>query len=179
MLFRSVLLVVPIGLAMLHPGVLRPVLALVERLTHRTVTIALPSFATTLRLVVGYVPAWIGIGTATWAIARSVDRSAPFGVVFTAAVISWIIGFLVLAVPGGVGVREAAFTALWTAKGGAPETTALLARLVFMVVDAAGAVLAPIVFRAHGAAVRDDDSEVGSTNPGPRATGAGDDSGQA
>ena len=40
------------------------------------------------------------------------DPHAPFGNVFTAAVISWIVGFLLVPVPGGVGVGEGAFTAL-------------------------------------------------------------------
>jgi hypothetical protein len=45
-------------------------------------------------------------------------------------------------VPGGVGVREAAFVALANLPAGVGVTTALVARLLFMLVDGAGAGLA-------------------------------------
>ena len=61
-----------------------------------------------------------------------------------AGVLSWVTGFIVVFVPGGLGVREAAFTA---AAGGAldPEiaaTVAVVSRLVFMSGDALGAAAA-------------------------------------
>ena len=145
-----VLLVVPVGLALLHHRVLEPLLAFVERATKRSLTITVPPFATTLRLVAGYIPAWLAIGTGTWAIARAFDAHAPFASVFAATIVSWIVGFLVLVVPGGVGVRESVFVAVLTLPGGVAATTALVARLVFMVVDGAGAIFTPIIFRRHG-----------------------------
>jgi uncharacterized membrane protein YbhN (UPF0104 family) len=57
-------------------------------------------------------------------------------------------------VPGGVGVREAAFVAL--VGGGVPSgvraTIAVVARLVFMLVDALGAVIGGAVVRRWDAA---------------------------
>ncbi len=108
----------------------------------------LPDYRTMLRLLAGYVPAWFAIGAGTWAITRSLDPHAPFGNVFAAAVVSWIVGFLLVPVPGGVGVREGAFTALVSLPHkGVAATAAILARLAFMLVDGGGAVLTPLVVR--------------------------------
>ena len=38
-----------------------------------------PRWRDTLRLIVVLLPAWAGIGTSTWMVARALDPSAPFG----------------------------------------------------------------------------------------------------
>jgi uncharacterized membrane protein YbhN (UPF0104 family) len=62
--------------------------------------------------------------------------------VFVAAVVSWVVGFVAVPVPGGVGVREAAFLALAGLPAGIGATVALVARLMFMGIDALGAAAA-------------------------------------
>jgi len=76
-----------------------------------------------------YVPVWLLVGTATWAVARALDPSAAWIDVAPAAVASWLVGFLAVPVPGGVGVREAAFVAFAgnLAPGVAPATDANVA----------------------------------------------------
>ncbi len=143
-----VVLLLPVGLAVLHPKVLGASLKGIAKVTHREVSLTIPPFATMLRLLAGYVPAWLFIGTGTWAITRSLDPHAPFGTVFAAAIVSWIVGFLLVPVPGGVGVREGAFTALVVLPGGVAAASALLARVAFMLVDGAGAIITPIVLRS-------------------------------
>ena len=89
-----------------------------------------------------YLPAWLLIGVATWTVARSLDPHAPFAAVVAAAAGSWLVGFLAVPVPGGVGVREAAFVALApTMAPGVAATTAVAVRLVFVTVDSVGAVV--------------------------------------
>jgi uncharacterized membrane protein YbhN (UPF0104 family) len=55
-----------------------------------------------------------------------------------AAVVSWIIGFVTPA-PGGLGVREAVFVALAGVAAGPAAAAAILARVLFVLVDGVGA----------------------------------------
>jgi uncharacterized membrane protein YbhN (UPF0104 family) len=136
----------------LHPRALGAALKGVSKAARRDVSMPVPDYRTMLRLLAGYVPAWLAIGTATWAITRSLDPHAPFGNIFAAAVISWIVGFLLVPVPGGVGVREGAFTALVTTlPKGVAAASAILARVAFMLVDGLGAVLTPVLLRDRSA----------------------------
>jgi uncharacterized membrane protein YbhN (UPF0104 family) len=149
-----VLLLLPVGVLALHPAVIRAVMRPVERLLKREVRLDVPEWRTSLGLVARYVPAWAFIGGATWCIARAFDPSAPFGQVFFAAVLSWIVGFVLVPVPGGIGVREAAFVATAGLPAGIGATVALAARLAFMLVDAGGAVAAPALTRGSARRVR-------------------------
>ena len=107
--------------------------------------LAMPPLRSSLALVAGYVPTWLLVGTATWAVARSLDPGAGWVDVVPAAAASWLVGFLAVPVPGGVGVREAVFLAAASSLApGVAAATAVVARLIFVAVDAAGAaVLAP------------------------------------
>lgn len=137
------------GIAVLHPAVSGRLLDLARRITRRDIDVVVPSLGTSARLTAFYVPAWVFVGTATWAVARALDPGASWIHIVAAATASWLVGFLAIPVPGGVGVREAAFVAFagGLAPGVAPAT-AVIARLVFVAVDAAGAaVLAPRVRR--------------------------------
>jgi uncharacterized membrane protein YbhN (UPF0104 family) len=100
-------------------------------------------------LVARYLPAWLAIGGATWAVARSLDPSAGLAEVGTAAVLSWLVGFVLVPVPGGVGVREAAFVAAaGSLDPGIAAAVAVAARALFVVVDVAGAVLGAAAIRS-------------------------------
>lgn len=139
-------LVLPVGVVALHPGVLGFGIRILERLTKRTLEMPLPSWGTMLRLVSYYVPAWILIGTATWALVRAVGGDASWGMVCATTALSWAAGFLVAPVPGGVGVREAVFVAVVPdLDSGIAALVAVMARLVFVLVDAGGAVIAGAV----------------------------------
>jgi uncharacterized membrane protein YbhN (UPF0104 family) len=142
-----VLLLLPIGLVALHPRVLRALLGVASKVTRREVHIDVPPWRTSLVGVALYMPAWVAIGTATWCIARALDPHAAFGQVFVAAVLSWVVGFVLVPVPGGIGVREAAFTATAGLTAGVGATVALAARVMFMLVDVLGAALAPVLLR--------------------------------
>lgn len=100
-----------------------------------------------VRRVRQYLPAWVLIGGATWAVARALDPEAPLLRVAAAGVASWVAGFVAAPVPAGVGVREAAFVALAGLPAGVGAATALLARLAFVVVDSVGAVAGTAVLR--------------------------------
>ena len=85
-----------------------------------------------------------------------------------AAMLSWVVGFVLVPVPGGVGVREAAFVALvgGSVPAGVRATAAVVARLAFMLVDALGAVLGAAAVRRLGSRVPESIAEP-NASPAP------------
>jgi uncharacterized membrane protein YbhN (UPF0104 family) len=135
------LLALPLGVVALHHDVIGWTVDLIGRVTRRKVTVEVPRWRESLTLVAMYAPTWLFIGGATWAVARAItpDASAP-RVVF-AAVLSWVVGFLAVPVPAGAGVREAVLLAASGLDGGVAAATAIIARVIFVAVDAAGGLL--------------------------------------
>ncbi|HEX2574948.1 MAG TPA: lysylphosphatidylglycerol synthase transmembrane domain-containing protein [Aquihabitans sp.] len=147
------LLALPVGVVLLHHAVLERLLALIGRLTRRTIAFDVPRWKDSLALVARYVPTWILVGTATWAIARSLTPDASYPRVMFATVLSWTAGFLAVPVPAGAGIREAVLTASSGLDGGVAAATAIIARILFVLVDVAGAALsAPVAGRKRGGA---------------------------
>lgn len=145
----AVLVLLPVSLLVLHPRVLHPGIVLLERLVRRHLDLPIPSWRASVALVVRYVPAWLAIGGATWAVARSLDPSVGVIEIGTAATLSWLVGFVLVPVPGGVGVREAAFVAAaGSLEPGIAAAVAVAARAIFVAVDAGGALLGSAVIRA-------------------------------
>jgi glycosyltransferase 2 family protein len=138
-----VLILLPLGLVALHPRVLERLRRLAERVLHRRIDANIPPWGQSLMLVACYIPAWLLIGTATWAVARGLGQDVGWFEIAPAAVLSWVVGFVLVPVPGGVGVREAAFVAAaGSLDAGVGAAVALLARVLFVAVDAGGALAA-------------------------------------
>lgn len=159
----AVFALLPVGLAALHPRVLQPLLGLVSRLVRRPVPVEPPRWGVAVGLVARYVPAWLLVGAATWCVARALDPGAGLGRVALAGVLSWIVGFLAVPVPGGLGVREAVFVSAAGLPLATGAATAVVARLGFMLVDASGALLGAASLRRRMAAtvVADGDDRPG------------------
>ena len=135
-----VLALLPIGLAALHPLFVGRVKRLAERVLRRSIDVTIPSWPDSVELVLRHAPAWFLIGTATWLVARAFDPSARWAELMVPGVLSWVVGFVVVPAPGGLGVREAAFVAAsGSLDHGIAATVAVVSRLIFMVVDATGA----------------------------------------
>jgi uncharacterized membrane protein YbhN (UPF0104 family) len=161
-----VLLLLPAGLAMLHPAVLQRLVTVAERVLSRDVPVVVPPYGTIVRLLVRHVPAWLAIASATWLVARAFTTDVPVLQVMFAAVLSWIVGFVVVPVPGGIGVREAAFAAAATSlPDDVAATVAIVARLCFIASDLIGAGLVVLFsgWRAARAARGSSASEVSGT----------------
>ncbi len=147
------LLALPVGVVILHHDVLGRLVALVSRLTGRTIDVEIPRWKDSLLLVLRYVPTWLLIGTGTWAVARSVTADLEYPRVMFATVLSWTVGFLAVPVPSGAGIREAVLYAASGLTRSQAVFAAVTARLIFVVVDVGGAaVCAPIVRRMRGGA---------------------------
>jgi uncharacterized membrane protein YbhN (UPF0104 family) len=167
-----VLLLLPVGLALLHHRPLTWMVELAEKAMKRELDVRVPPWSESLKLVACYLPAWVLIGTATWCVARAFDPGVSWLTIAPAAMLSWVVGFVLVPVPGGVGVREAAFVAL--VGGGVPSgvraTIAVVARLVFMLVDALGALIGGAVVRRWDAA---SPPSLVTTEPDPSPGGSG------
>lgn len=87
--------------------------------------------------VVVHVPAWLMVAASTWVTARAFGADLGPAEIAFASSASWLAGFMVVGVPGGIGVREAVFTALTTAAVGSSTavSVAVASRVVFVVVD--------------------------------------------
>jgi hypothetical protein len=138
----ALLALLPLGFAVLHPRVLARLRALVVRVTGRGQAIVLPPLRATIGLVVRYVPAWLLIWGATWCVARALLPDPPILRLGVAATLSWVAGLAAVPVPAGAGVREATFVGLAGLSVGLAVTIAITSRLLFVVVDALGALVA-------------------------------------
>jgi len=144
--YLSVLLLLPVGFAVLHPRILRRILRLLSRVSGRTIEPAVPTWGVSIGVVMLQLPSWVMIGMASYVTALALGSSGQLVNILTATLISWVLGFLALPTPGGLGVREAAFVALATSLPSAiAATVAVVTRLLFIVVDVAGAAIMTLV----------------------------------
>lgn len=133
------LLLVPVGLALLHPRVLGALVALAERMTKRSIKVTVPAWRDTVVLVLRYIPAWVAIAGSTWCLARALPGvDAPVLRIALATLLSWTAGF-VTPTPGGAGVREAVFIAVSGLAAGPALAVAVTSRIIFVLVDVVGA----------------------------------------
>ena len=146
------LLLLPAGLAFLHPKVLGPLVRLASRVTKRELPVEIPSWRTGVSVVASYAPAWLFVAFATWSVAHAIDPEAPIARIAFAAVLSWIVGFLIFFVPGGIGVRETVFIAASGLAAGPGTTVAIAARILFILVDVGGFAFSSPFRRHRGAA---------------------------
>jgi glycosyltransferase 2 family protein len=126
------------GATAIHPAVSSRILALMSRIAGRTLTVEIPSWTRCLRLTGSYIPVWVLIAAATTLVTRSLTDHPPIARVALAAVVSWIIGFVTPS-PGGLGVREAVFIAIAGVAAGPAAAAAIVARVLFALVDLVGA----------------------------------------
>lgn len=134
----------PLGLLCLHPRILHTMAKHARRLSKRELALDVLPWGQSLIIVVRQLAAWLGIGTATWLVSVGLGADLPYGMVMLATCVSWVAGFLFLPVPGGIGIREAAFVAV-LGQDPVVATVALAARLLFIVADVTGAGVATSV----------------------------------
>jgi len=172
-----VLVLLPIGVAMLHHRPLGWMVERAERVMKRKLTVNIPPWSASMGLLLRYIPAWLLVGTSTWCIARAFDPNVEWMTIAPAAMLSWVVGFVLVPVPGGVGVREAAFVALvgGSVPAGVRATVSIVARLAFMLVDAAGALIGGAAVRRWRSiapdAIAEPDPAPSGTEPSPPRSG--------
>lgn len=108
------LLLVPAGLALLHPRILGALMGWAARRLGRP-ELAWPyAYPTMLGLLGAYALANLAAGVALYVIVGALDRVEPGQAAFLAgaAALAWALGYLSFLTPSGLGVREAALAAL-------------------------------------------------------------------
>jgi hypothetical protein len=124
----------------------RSVRTIVTRLASRVgvAVAAWPSLRTMSVSVAWHVPAWVLIAASTWVTGRAFGADFGPAEIAFASTASWLAGFVVVGVPGGIGVREAVFTAIATPAVGSSVavSVAVASRVVFIAVDLVGTALA-------------------------------------
>jgi glycosyltransferase 2 family protein len=137
----ALLLLVPLGVAVVHPAVLGRLLAATRQLTRGRLDLSPPPWPAMLRLIGCSVPTWVAIGAAAVLITEALGYHQDPSRVAFAAITAWIVGFLAVPVPAGAGLRELIFV-LTCGLAAAPATAvAAIARLMLLVVDGTGGVL--------------------------------------
>jgi uncharacterized membrane protein YbhN (UPF0104 family) len=136
--------------AIAAPTVRRALDRLAKRVTSRELRLPDPRW---FALVVArHLPVWMAFAGmnifAVVALGIDLDRSLVIELIFVTCV-SWMAGFVVVGVPGGIGVRETIFISMTTASLGAEVavSVAVLSRIVSIVVDLLGAALSVAVAR--------------------------------
>jgi uncharacterized membrane protein YbhN (UPF0104 family) len=151
-------LVVPVALVALHPQVVGRFVHAIERVTRRPLALDTPPWSRSTTLALRYLPAWAFVAATTVMVATALGNHGDVAVVAAAAIGSWIIGFVVVPVPGGIGVREVVFAST----SGLPFDDALVVafttRLLFVTVDLVGYVIGSRMLRrrARSRSVVDD-----------------------
>ncbi|HSP28406.1 MAG TPA: PT domain-containing protein, partial [Ilumatobacteraceae bacterium] len=138
-----VLLATPASRSALH--------GLARRVTARELRLPAPRWFALL--VVRHVPVWLAFAGmnvfAVVALGVDLDGALVVQLVFVTC-ISWMAGFVVVGVPGGIGVRETVFISMTTASlgTGVAVSVAVLSRVVSIVVDLVGAAVSVPVARS-------------------------------
>jgi glycosyltransferase 2 family protein len=135
------LLALPVLATLLTPVVLGWSLQTLLRLARRRPLRQLPDGRHLVRACGWALAMWACYGVHLNLLSRAVDE--PVNVFVTAAVFAagWVVGFVLLIAPAGVGPREAAIVALLPLAGGSGLVIALVSRLIMTIADAAWAAI--------------------------------------
>lgn len=105
--YWPLLLALPVGVALLWPPLLTGLVNLALRLVRRDPLEHPLSFAGVGRAVAWSLLSWVLLGLQLWAITRDLGATRPALLLSVGAfAAAWVIGFLVVVAPAGVGVRE-------------------------------------------------------------------------
>jgi uncharacterized membrane protein YbhN (UPF0104 family) len=145
---RPFLLLVPLGLLLCHPRLLEWGLNWIMRLLKRPPVQVTLTWGQIWMILVAYVGVWLLMGSGFALLAGAVVPITPqqFGALVATWAAAFVIGYLSMLTPGGLGVREGVMILLLAPVFAAPVPTmiALLARLWMVGGELVGAGLALI-----------------------------------
>jgi glycosyltransferase 2 family protein len=144
------LLILPAGIAVLHPQIAKPILARATKLTRgRLKAPTLPSLSVSAQMIARYVPAWLFVVGSSWCASKAIGFSIPLMSLVGATCLGWVAGFVFIPAPGGLGPRELVFTMLLgnNIRPGQAALFAVATRIPFILVDALGASISALTLR--------------------------------
>lgn len=154
----AMLALLPLGLIAVHPVVFGRVLRLARRASKGRIDLRTPRWGQMLALVLWSVPTWVLVGLSSVAVTGAIGFDARPARIAFAAIAAWILGFLVVPVPAGAGLREVVFIAISGLGQGPGVVVAAGARLLAILADGIGGGAGLIYARAlirSGAEVRE------------------------
>jgi glycosyltransferase 2 family protein len=134
-------LLVPLGVAAVHPAVFGRLLVLGRRASRGRLDLSPPTWGAMLRLIAWSIPTWMLLGGAAVLVTEALGYDQHPARVAFAAIAAWIIGFLAVPVPAGAGLRELVFVAVCGLAAAPAVAVAAIARVLLLVVDGVGGVL--------------------------------------
>lgn len=134
--------VFPLGVLALHPRVVGWWRSTAQRVLRRDISLEVPDLSSIVRLLAMYLPAWVAIAACTIAVAHGLDAGGSPVRLALATIAAWVVGFAVVPVPAGAGIREVVFIALAGLPAGVAVVVAVTCRLCFLLVDGLGGALA-------------------------------------
>jgi glycosyltransferase 2 family protein len=154
---RLVAVLIALGLvtayiAFSQPSLRAVIIRIASRISSSTSSLTDPKRV--VRLTVLHVPAWILMSLSTSVTATAFGAHIGIADMLFITTTSWLAGFVVVGVPGGIGVREAVFTSLAGGIIGTPMAVslALMSRVVFIAVDLTGALVSSVISRLNSSA---------------------------
>jgi uncharacterized membrane protein YbhN (UPF0104 family) len=151
--YRWLWLLLPVAVALLAPPVMNRVLATVMRLARREPLEHPLTTRGTLAAVGWAVVSWAVAGVQIWLLGLGVEveaSPAALARVVGAYAVAWVVGFLVLVVPAGLGAREVVLLALLAPlvpNDGAVLVLVLVSRIVLTAADVTLAAAGLVVSR--------------------------------
>lgn len=134
----ALVVLLPVGLLVVHPAVVSRLLTLAHRGSRGRLDLTAPAWRDMLVLLAWSVPTWLLMGFASSLVARALSFDQGVAQVVLATVVAWMVGFLAVPVPAGAGLREVVFIGLAGLALGPATAVAAVARVLLLVVDAAG-----------------------------------------
>lgn len=128
------------AIALLHPKVLALSLHVGARLTGRTMPSVELDWIFVGQIVGLHAAGWLIMGVALSLLLVGLHAAAPLGATVAAVALSWLVGYLFIVAPAGLGVREAMLIALITTAIplDVAAGAALVWRVMFVSVDVLG-----------------------------------------
>ena len=154
---RLIAVLIAVGIVLAYAAFSKPSLrAVIIRIATRVSSSAssLTDPKRLARLTVLHIPAWILMSLSTSVTATAFGAKISIADMLFITTTSWLAGFVVVGVPGGIGVREAVFTSLAGGIIGTPiaVSLALMSRVVFIAVDLTGALVSGVISRMNKSA---------------------------
>lgn len=139
-----VLVPAAVGALSLTPPVLRRLLVILLRLTRRPPAVTKVDGRAIAASTGWSMLMWLVLGAHAWLVAQDLNTAAPaFATVVGAFALAWVVGFIVVVSPAGLGVREAALA--FALAGALSPADALALALVSRALMTAGDALAAAV----------------------------------
>jgi hypothetical protein len=130
----SVLLLIPVAIALLHPRIFGPLADRVLRAFGREPLPVVISLRGVVTLLAFYTLNWVVVALGIYCVARSVSTISADDilVVGAAQAIGYVAALVTLVAPAGLGIRDAAFA--WAVKGAVPSQSFAIGSLVAIAV---------------------------------------------